>query len=572
MKFNIITSSTTFVDSCLEQQACIFTNRDVSLPHKFTKTLSYNGKFIPHSRLDTTKVEDAICALRRTIRTRWLFRNKVDDDSFVRKFHVPKTHWEPPIADSQVEAALRSVIYNLRNQTLKIPRSNPPLQNPDMISLCSFLKTSQFLVNVTDKNLGLAVMSKSWYNQQLKEHLSNPVAYRQVKNIKAHISKLHEIIVKLTDSKLFTPQERKFLASTEYTLPKFYVIPKVHKTPWSSRPIIPCHSWATSKASIIVDHYLQPILKLKPQILNSTKSFLTGLRQAIHDNIGPNHQFIEGEYLFITGDVTAMYTNISPHNAINAIHNILEAQNCESNTLYKIKLLIKIVLSHNFFQCDSSFYKQLSGLAMGTSCAPTIANLYAAYYEEEFIPKLKDKGIIYYGRYIDDIFIMVKNTPEAIDFIHKTVVFEGLKIVWSAESFRNNFLDVDIFIANQSVTTNLYSKKLNKHMYIPYSSAHPITAKKAFVKAERTRYALICSTPELTSAADYKFRCDLLKRGYPSKVLDVWFKADLKPHPPKSDNVCFVPSTYNPVWKYIDMRKAENAFMAGFGRAGLGQS
>ncbi|KAI0996837.1 hypothetical protein K3495_g11347 [Podosphaera aphanis] len=468
--------------------------------------------------------------MARTIKTRWLLRNKVDDDSFVRKFHVKNTHWEPPIADSQAEDALQRVIYKLRNQTLKIPCYNPCPRNPDVISLCSFLKTNQFL-----------------YDQQLKEHLSNPVAYRQVMNIQAHISKLHDIIVKLADSKLFTPQERKFLASTEFTQPKFYVIPKVHKTPSSSRPIIPCHTWVTSKASIIVEHYLQPILKLKPQILNSTKSFLSRLRKAIHAYIGPNHKFIEGEYLFITGDVTAMYTNISPRNAINAICNILEAQNCESNTLYKIKLLIMIVLKHNFFQCDSTFYKQLSGLAMGTSCAPTIANLYAAYYEEDFIPKLEDKGIIYYGRYIDDIFIMVNNTPEAIDFVHKTVVFEGLKIVWCAESVRNNFLDVEMYIANHSVTTNLYSEKLNKHMYIPYSSVHPITAKEAFVKAERNRYALSCSTPVLTSAADCKFRCDLLKRGYPSKVLDVWFKADLKPYPPKSDNVCFVPSTYNPV-------------------------
>lgn len=59
-----------------------------------------------------------------------------------------------------------------------------------------------------------------------------------------------------------------------------------------------------------------------------------------------------------------------------------------------------------------------------------------------------------------------------------------------------NFLDVQVYSLQGRLATTIYRKDLNKYLYILFSSAHPIAAKKAFIKAKRSRLRLICSEEE----------------------------------------------------------------------------
>ena len=53
------------------------------------------------------------------------------------------------------------------------------------------------------------------------------------------------------------------------------------------------------------------------------------------------------------------------------------------------------------------YYSQIDGVAMGSPLGPTLANLFLAYHEENW---LNDCPIqfkpTYYRRYVDDIFLM----------------------------------------------------------------------------------------------------------------------------------------------------------------------
>lgn len=44
-------------------------------------------------------------------------------------------------------------------------------------------------------------------------------------------------------------------------LPEFYILPKIHKTPISSRPIVPNHSWLTCNASRWLSDQLNDLVK-----------------------------------------------------------------------------------------------------------------------------------------------------------------------------------------------------------------------------------------------------------------------------------------------------------------------
>jgi hypothetical protein len=60
-------------------------------------------------------------------------------------------------------------------------------------------------------------------------------------------------------------------------------------------------------------------------------------------------------------------------------------------------------------QFGDSFFKQLIGTAMGTSCAVFFANLYFGQHEKDTIlPNFKDllKRIPFYRRFVDHVFFV----------------------------------------------------------------------------------------------------------------------------------------------------------------------
>ncbi|CAH2324775.1 Hypothetical predicted protein, partial [Pelobates cultripes] len=45
--------------------------------------------------------------------------------------------------------------------------------------------------------------------------------------------------------------------------------------------------------------------------------------------------------------------------------------------------LLKFILTHNFFLFQNKYYHQVQGTAMGTSCAPSYANLHLGWIAKD---------------------------------------------------------------------------------------------------------------------------------------------------------------------------------------------
>ena len=72
---------------------------------------------------------------------------------------------------------------------------------------------------------------------------------------------------------------------------------------------------------------------------------------------------------------------------------------------------IKIIMSNNYFQFGDTYWKQTSGVAMGTPAACMLATIYYGIYENTvLIPKYKE-NIPYLKQFIDDMFgiLIIKN-------------------------------------------------------------------------------------------------------------------------------------------------------------------
>ena len=71
--------------------------------------------------------------------------------------------------------------------------------------------------------------------------------------------------------------------------------------------------------------------------------------------------------------------------------------------------------------------------------------------------------------------------------------------------------------------TTLYQKPMNKYLFLPFQSAHPLSVFKAWITCYIQRIRVLCSIDEMFETHKEKFRNRLRRRGYPIKFLDQIF-------------------------------------------------
>jgi hypothetical protein len=557
------------LDTVRAAQPGVFKSTGLVLPEDIEFALAVNHKFILHQAPTHHDIEKAKVLFCRSIRNKWFFRNKERDD-FIPKFHVPNQKWSPPKASALIEQGLDSAMGviddQIRRAFVAIAERPAVRKYSNWMKVQEFLENQGLLAKLTDKNLGLAVFPVYWYDATILQMLADQKTYRLATNVPAIALVLKD---KLTEELLpkwhLPPQMEKYIREkTTTTIPEFHAIPKVHKNPWTLRPIVPSHSWVTTTTSEVLDHLCQPLLDLFPWVVASSKEVIQQVEKMKALSTDP--------VWIMTGDVTAFYTNIPVKKCGKVLAGAWGRYRRESSIKNStIRSMVEFIMNNNFLRYRGQTFQQVDGLAMGTSCAPVLANIYAAFYERKARVVHQD-GVLLYVRYIDDILCLFQGTrEEAQAFVDKFSLGE-LEVRWSVSQFRNEFLDIEFikggFPGTRTVETRLFRKQMNRHLYIPWSSAHPLHVKKGFVKAELTRFVMLCSKYEFFAEARKEFYGNLRRRGYPAETLIKWFSPvhyDDRPihllnRKEDSESVPLMLSGhYNPVWDFIDVKQVISA-------------
>jgi hypothetical protein len=543
-------------------QPGVFKQSGVTLPEDIEYSLAVNHKFILHqspAHHDVNEAKERFC---RTVRNRWFFRGK-DNPDFIPKFHVANSRWKPPLASPAIERGLEAamgVIDGHVHRAFWTIATRPAAKKfLNWAKVQEFLQDHGLLAKLTDKNLGLAVISASWYDANVLLLLADKDTYRLVTKIDKEglIKTLHN---KLPKWRLPPAMEKYIWSQTKMEVPEFHAIPKVHKTPWKLRPIVPSHSWLTTTTSEVLDHLCQPLLEHFPWVVASSKEVVNQLELVRTSGESP--------VWILTGDVVAFYSNIPPKPCSDILKMIWKRFQRKSDiTPQAIRDMVKFVMFNNYLGYNGQLFHQINGLAMGTACAPVVANLYAAFYEHKARVVHQD-GVLLYVRYIDDILCLFQGTEAQVTAFASGLSIGPLRITWSRSLYRKEFLDIELVrlphMGLRAVHTRLYRKQMNRHLYIPWSSAHPLHVKKGFVKAELTRFTMLCSTFEYFADARKEFYGNLRRRGYPPQTLNEWFSQVhygsrslvlLRKKEEASAAPLMLPGHYNPVWDFVDVKE-----------------
>ena len=474
-------------------------------------------KYIPTNKSPShDDIIDAFKDYSNQIRTQAFFLRSDQDNErdYVPQFYVRSPDWIPPIAERGLERYLNYT----RTELLKRLVSYSPRRTPtdEFMDLKRLLKRDDIVIKACDKNLGIAVLDRMHYINLVNEHLSDDTVYYQETRTQEEIidearNKLAALIPSIYQRLKNIAGIERYLneAMDKTTIPAFHVIPKIHKIPLKGRPIAGAVNWLTTNASSILAWILKSHVESMPQVLRDSKSIIKELESLkIPDNAK-----------LITMDVSALYPNMDQLKTIQIVHDLFSS---ETNSLEED--LTRFILTNSYVEFDGKIFKQIDGMAMGTNAAVQLANLYGAVMIEQNdrIAEFIARCTVLYKRYIDDLLMIWTGSDSELEefYVAMNAIHPRLKFTSQLSSRGIAFLDLWIEIQGDHLTISTYQKTMNRYLYVPFTSHHPIATKSGLIKGELIRYARNSSTRVAFNETAQRFFYRLTLRGYPRYFIE----------------------------------------------------
>jgi hypothetical protein len=478
----------------------------------------------------------------RHLRLQWHFRGQKDGRSDLEKKFYPKSNWTPPKACVEIE----NFISKMQE---KFDRWKPQRYIKDNLSQ----KERQFLPKIKnddsivymweDKGSSFVKMSKQQYLEAGKNELGNKDVYEEIANDESkQIKTKSDIIADSLVQKNEVPLKvGEFLKGGKFELSKFYHIVKTHKIPpsvedpndWIEengfplRGIISGCGSPTERLAGYVDYILQPGMKNLPSYLKDTIHTLQIIEETNND-IQEGRISLDGVGL-VSLDLEAMYNNMSEELGTGACREFLEKRTIQGGgdsdffpSTNSVLAALELCLKNNYFQFDSKIYKQKRGVGTGIKLAPTYACIGVGKYETDLFSSDQAllQKILLWKRFIDDVLMLFRGSKEECEQLVNwlnSLMAGTIKFKFDFSYEKINFLDLEVYIQNGQLQSNLFVKPTNSQLFLDFQSNHPEHCKKAIPYSQALRVVERCSTAENAASQLANLSEKLIERNYPPK-------------------------------------------------------
>ena len=376
-----------------------------------------------------------------------------------------------------------------------------------------YLKQNNLLAVPFDKGIGICLMKKDTYYTKMKLLTDLPQFELYVdkrSNAKHPVFKEEERVIKLLDKLLEEGKLTKVMYDRLRPIgsqpPRLYGLAKVHKTDTPMRPVLSMPGSAYYEIAKQIAIWLKIVPEC--QINCSTKSIVDKISQTKLDS----------DEILVSFDVVSLYTNVPVKESIQVCADLLFDK-------YKIGLPVD---KDTFIQlamissCDvvmltpAGYYKQIDGLAMGSPCAPLLANGWLSQYDN----RIRDDAKIFF-RYMDDIFREIKESQydtklAEINTFHDNLSFTG-------EKECNGILpalDTKLMNNEGTLSATWYTKPTDTGLVMNYHALAPMKYKKAVVIGFVHRIFRACSEWKYFHESIERAKSILMKNQYPPKFSD----------------------------------------------------
>ena len=169
----------------------------------------------------------------------------------------------------------------------------------------------------------------------------------------------------------------KAMYPTSCVPPKFYGLPKIHKTGNPLRPVVSSRGSVMYGVAKVISKVLKPLVGKYPHHIQSTGDFVSKAKRLTLQT---------GDCL-LSYDVTSPFTSVPIDPALNIIKDQLEKdEKLNDRTALSVQNIMELLgfcLHNTYFSFQNKFYEQVEGVAMGSPASPIVANMYMECFEEK---------------------------------------------------------------------------------------------------------------------------------------------------------------------------------------------
>ena len=498
-------------------------------------------KFTPTPKPNKEELKADISHFNRKMRLSEFFvgLDYTDDGSIVRN----KSSFTP---GRHRDAHLDRFVDHISNIPLETTQVRDNLNKTEREAIKSLINNDNIVIKESDKGSSVCVMNAEYYQQKIMDLLCDTSFYVQLPDNADSLTMIRIRKLVKDHSAELTPKEQQYLTDFEVKTSNFYGLPKVHKSTviinevnqtsedfiqckdpldLKFRPIVAGPSCATHRLSNFIDILLRPYIQFVKSYVRDDIDFLTHLPETIKESS-----------IFVSFDVTSLYTNISHELGIRAISYWLDnytSSETNHSRISKQFILdgLKLILENNTFQFNRMHFKQISGTAMGTKMAPTFATLVLGFlekrlyslFEEHFGSAGKEYLIENFKRFLDDVFcIWDQELYGDISVLCNMLNSLDPNIKFTIEIGKDGLAFLDIMVKRDGtrITTDLFYKPTDSKLYLDFHSCHPRNTKINVPYNLARRICTICLDTD-----DREFRLQelkefLTKRHYPVTLIN----------------------------------------------------
>lgn len=517
------------------------------------KLLDLGLSFIPTcNRLSHSEILTSLNKLTRSIKLKAFFGDEDDDDNdqapyepnFERMFTKPNT-WEPE--DKDLSPSTEELISKLREATTTILKdyelkdngyyylrnTTHNLSHNQRQSMKTLRKNANIVIKPADKGGMVCILNKQSYLNEAFRQLNNTKYYTRIPEpLKQDlIPKINHILDRLYYKNFINMEQLTYLqADKDDKLRRFYLLPKIHKPidKWpqkdmpEGRPIVSDCGTESRRISEYIDYFLAPLANKHPSYIKDTYDFIQKIRDK---QIDPN-------YILVTGDITALYTNMDIDRTLRIVKEALSRHPQANRPDREILQLLELTMRNNDFTFCGLVFLQIFGTAMGKNFAPNCANLYLIEYDQRATHDFRIHPLFFF-RFLDDTFLLwpgsVDDLKEYETFLNNLI--PDIKITLNYSHTAVNFLDTTVFKhthnGRTTLQTKVYFKDTDTHQLLHTSSFHPRPTFQGILTSQVLRFKRLCSFKQDYDTACLTLFNSLKIRGYNRRMLrktkhDIW--------------------------------------------------